>query len=442
MNDSGSGPGAAERTREALFETERTVSLPEAARRVTAALAHLGLEPELIDVGRESDPTAWSCRMLTRDGAVPPMARGMGKGRREEARTGALFEALEHYLTGPAFFDPTAVELVDSTRIAAGPLREEACAVLLARMSARRLACHRYLPVAGEGRGVPVPLFLSAPWYVETHAGRLRERVADTCDYGPLMRYSCNSGSAIGVTAAEALLHALNETIERDAFSLLLAQAFLGAGGFRPTVIDPATLPDELARAYAAAERLTGSTVYLLDIVSDLGVPTALAYTAPTPGRPHRRGAGTSLSPARAAWRALTELLQTTLGETLTEPGTSSPRDELAGLAAHPALHACGRFDLTEPLRDARTVPFIPAAGVPEHPRAQLRRLIAVLAAHGYMAYRRTVATLPGEITAVHTVVPGLERFMLITDGNLVLPGPRGRAAARGRGDRAAVSPA
>jgi ribosomal protein S12 methylthiotransferase accessory factor len=31
----------------------------------------------------------------------------------------------------------------------------------------------------------------------------------------------------------------------------------------------------------------------------------------------------------------------------------------------------------------------------------------------------------------VHVIVPGLERFMLIADGNLVVPGPRGQAVAR-----------
>ncbi|WP_271220427.1 YcaO-like family protein [Streptosporangium carneum] len=414
------------------------MSLAEAATRVTAALAELGLEPKLADLGRGEDPTAWSCQMLAQDGATPPMARGMGKGRREEARVGALFEALEHYLTGPALFDPAAVELVEAGRIATGPLKDEACALTLARTSAQRLACHRYRP-AGGGAKTPVPLALSAPWYVETHAGRLRERVADTYDYGELMRYSCNSGSAVGVTAAEALLHALNEIVERDAFSLLLVRAFLGVDDFRPTVIDPGTLPGDLAHAHSAAERLTGSPVHLLDITSDLEVPTALAYVAPTPGKPHRRGAGASLSLTRAVWRALTELLQSVLGEGLLS-SDAPVHGGLAGLAGHPALYACGRFDLTARLRDTVTIPFEQPARPPVHPRVQLRELITLLAAHGHTPYWRVAAALPGEIVALHAVVPGLERFMLVTDGNLVLPGSRGRAAARRHGP-GAVSP-
>lgn len=397
-----------------------------------AALGELGLEPVLTDLGRGHDPTAWACRLLTRDGDMPAAALGMGKGQREEARVGALFEALEHYLTGPALFDPTAVELVEAAEIAAGPLRHEACMTPLARTPSERVACRRYRSLEG-GRGTPVPLFLSAPWYVETHAAPLRERAGDVCDYAHLMRYSCNSGSAVGVTEDEALLHALNETIERDALSLLLVRAFLGTADFCPTVIDSATLPVELERVHAATEQLIGSRVYLLDIASDVGVPTMLAYSAPAFRGPHRRGVGTSLSPAYAAWRALTELLQSTLGETLPW-SDASRRGEPAGLAGYPELYACGRFDLTGHLRGARTVPFPSARGAPGHPRRQLRELCALLAARGYTPYRRTVAAVAGEITAVHVVVPGLERFMLITDGNLVLPGLRGWAAAGDRG--------
>ncbi|MEQ4722193.1 YcaO-like family protein [Nonomuraea sp. B19D2] len=402
--------------------------LREAGRRAAAALAELGLRAELVDAGRGRDPTAWWCELHGDAGDSSPVACGMGKGRPEEARVGALFEAVEHYLTGPATFAPAAVEPAAPARIAAGPLRADACALLLARMPGRRMACLRYRALGGR-REALVPLFLSAPWYVETDAVRLRELAADDCDYAHLMRYSCNSGSATGVTATEALLHALNEAIERDCLSLLLARAFLGGDGFRPRLIDPETLPYGLARARATAEELTGSPVHLLDITSDIGVPTMLAYTSPTPRHPHRRGAGTSLDPAYAAWRALAELVQTTLGERL--PGAPAGRD-LAGLAAYPALHACGRFDLTGLLHQAHVVPFPRAAGPAAPPSGQLRKVAAMLAARGHAAYHRRVRTLPGGVTAVHVIVPGLERFMLVTDGNLVLPGRRGQAAAAG----------
>ncbi|GAA4990131.1 ribosomal protein S12 methylthiotransferase accessory factor [Nonomuraea thailandensis] len=400
--------------------------LTEAGRRSTAALAALGLRAELVDVGGGRDPAAWWCGLSRAD--LAPVACGMGKGGREEARLGALFEAIEHHLTGPAGFDPAAVEPAAPAAIAAGPLRADACAPLLAPMPGRRMACRRYRALAG-GDDVLVPLFLSSPWYLEAGAAPLRERARDDSDYAHLMRYSCNSGSAVGVTAAEALLHALNEAIERDALSLLLVRAFLCGRRFRPRLIDPGTLPPDAARAYSVAAELTGSPVHLLDITSDLGVATMLAYTPPTSLRPHRRGTGTSLSPAHAAWRALTELVQTTLGEEL----GGGARGDPAALAAHPVLAACGRFELTGVLRRARVMPLPAAEPDVGTPLAQLRTVSSALVARGLRAYARTVRALPGGVVAVHVMVPGLERFMLVTDGNLVVPGPRGRAAAKER---------
>jgi ribosomal protein S12 methylthiotransferase accessory factor len=403
--------------------------MPPAAAmtRGVAALAALGLAAEFTDLASGTEPTAWTCLLRAADGTVAPMGQGTGKGRRADAQVGALFEALEHYLGGPACFDPTTLESVTTEQVLAGPLEAEASAVLLTELSDRHLACHRYQPLLGGGEDLLVPLYLSMPWYVERDANGLRVDVGDDCDYRDLMRYSCNSGAAIGVTAAEALLHALNEVIERDAFSLLLARTFLGDPKSRLNAIDPATLPRHVKEAHAAAERLVDASVHVLDITSDLAVPTMLAYVPPEGARPHRRGVGTSLYPAYAVWRAITEFVQLALASARPASIGGWPcHPDLGGLAAaHPDLHACGRFDLTEHLRTTGISPFTPAARTPRTPAHQLRELVALLATHGHRPYYRTVATLPGDITAVHVIVPGLERFMLVTDGNVVIPGRR-----------------
>jgi ribosomal protein S12 methylthiotransferase accessory factor len=104
----------------------------------------------------------------------------------------------------------------------------------------------------------------------------------------------------------------------------------------------------------------------------------------------------------------------------------ASSRRHLDALRAHPALHACGRFDLTNHLANARTVVW-PSQNdsAPTDLDEQLRVLTARLIAAGHTPHYRSVATLPGGITTVHTYAPGMERFMLITDGMLVLPGSR-----------------
>jgi ribosomal protein S12 methylthiotransferase accessory factor len=414
---------------ETRASVERTVSLAEASRRVTAALRKLGLHPELTDVGAGGNPTAIRCALLDGSGTMPFGAKGAGKGSQDEARVGAMFEALEHHLTGPSSFTPEHVRLLPAGDVAAG-LRAEVSAKLLVEAPAEPLACWRYTRLHGDGE-LDVPVYLSSPWYVEDSGRPLREQVGDRFDYRAVGRYSTNSGSAIGVTEAEAVVHATNEIIERDAVSLLLVRCFF-AEGHRPRLVDRASLPADLADLLAAVEERLGTTVYLLDITSDLDVPTMFAYVPPTSDRPHLRGVGTSLDSRYATQRALTELLQFMLLQEHVLPG-GDPVAHLSVLRKYPALYRCGHADLTAHLARARVVPFSDRA-YPAGVDAHLDELVDILAAHGFTPYLRRVRSLPGGIAAVHVIVPGMEHFGLVSQGLPILPG---RRAMRARQDLA-----
>ncbi|MEU6965968.1 YcaO-like family protein [Streptomyces chrestomyceticus] len=282
--------------------TERSVPLAEAARRVTATLVALGLEAHLTELGNGTEPTAWRCELRTPGGDVAPEAQGAGKGTREEARVGALFEALEHHLTGPAHFEPAAVEHVPAAAVAQH-LAGDVIAPLLQEAMSAPLACHRYRrlhtsgPAPHRPRGadhLTVPVFLPCPWYIDEPAWR--HRAGDGFDYAPVGRYCCNSGSAIGVSAAEAAVHALNEAIERDAFSLLLARTFLG--GRRLRVIDPATLPGDLAHALEVAGQHAGQPVHLLDVTGWMPQEIATGPALMTARSVRRRQPGAVRAPA------------------------------------------------------------------------------------------------------------------------------------------------
>ncbi|MWK37399.1 hypothetical protein GEV43_27265 [Actinomadura sp. J1-007] len=372
---------------------------------------------------------------------------------------GALFEALEHHFSGPACFDPARVTMRSGEDLAAGPLAAEACAPALA--AAGTVACHDYTPIhavlppgSGPGSGAPVhgpngspsedgaqetagslavPLVLAGTWYFDRP--ELRQMAGDGTDYRALARYSWNSGSAIGVNRAEALVHALNETIERDAVSLLLARLFVHRDTRWLRVIDPETLPAQLAAAHHALRALSGSPVHLVEVTTDIGVPAFIAYTHNAACTEGRIGAGASLSPAYAAWRALAELAQRQLGERAFPGPRVTP--SMQGLERYPALRAAARLDLRDHLTRAPRVPFRdedpgdrPSRTLPE----QLRELTGLLTAAGHRPYHRVSAILPGGITVVHAFVPGLERFWLVTDGMLVIPGPRAKTLASASG--------
>lgn len=402
---------------------ERGSSLAAAWEKGTAAVAELGLTAEVIPLV-EGSPGSWMCR-LREDGAAVPGGTGSGKGDREAARVGSVFEALEHYLSGLAGLPLDETFLRDSNEIARGPLAGDAAVALLADKPGEPIACLRYEALDG-GPGTDVPLFLSIPDYLAGDATAVRAALGDHHDYTMVGRYSANNGWAAGADPVEALVHALNETVERDALSLLLIEQFLADAPLR--VVDRETLPPDLAALLAQAERHTGTEVHLLDMTTDLGVPAYYAYLPAEPGQPARiRGCGASLSRGYAITRSLTELVQihSILGSS---GGAAGPIEERTDWTApYPALHACYLADFTPGLRDAELVRYEDSA-VPGSPQGHLDLLLDILLRHGFKPYSRYHYTT-GNLAVVNVFVPGLERFMLITDGQLIVPGERGLAA-------------
>ncbi|MFF1903023.1 YcaO-like family protein [Kitasatospora sp. NPDC058218] len=407
---------------------ERSLALSEAFTRAEAAIAALGLESDLAPV-LDGSPGTWRC-VLGRGGAPIRTGLGLGKGSRDEARTGALFEALEHYLSGVDGLVGSQIRVTAAHGVAAGPLAPDVAAALLAQAPDRPLGCLPYRSLDG-GPDVDVPLFLAMPEYLRPAGESLRREVGDAYDYRSVGRYSVNNGWAAGADPVEAAVHAINELIERDALSLLLIGQFLRERPRPLVVVDPATLPADLAALLDFAADRTGRPVHLIDMTTDLGVPAYAAYQSAPPGRPARVcGWGASLSRRYAISRAVSELVQL--------HSTIGLRDQYAHLlpeqrddtAPYPKLHACYLSDFEAALAVAEVRPFEPTAA-PDTPGGHLDRLLGLLRAHGFATYQRDRHVTP-DVAVVNVLVPGLERFMLVTDGQVVVPGGRGLAAARG----------
>ncbi|WP_406110297.1 YcaO-like family protein [Kitasatospora purpeofusca] len=407
---------------------ERGLAPRQAFARAAAAIAALGLEADLAPI-LDGSPGTWRC-VLRRDGVPLHTGLGLGKGGRAEARAGALFEALEHHLSGVEGLDPDGIRLASAHRLAAGPLGRDVAVALLAQAPDRPLGCLPYRSLPG-GPDVDVPLFLSVPEYLRPAGESLRRRVGDAYDYRSVGRYSVNNGWAAGADPVEAAVHAINELIERDALSVLLINTFLRERPRRPAVVDPATLPPALAALLEFAVARTGRPVHLIDMTTDLGVPAYAAHQSAPPGRPARIcGWGASLSREYAISRAVSELVQLHSTMDLREQYAHLLPEQRDDTGPYPALHACYLSDFTAALATAEVRPFEPTE-VPDTPRGHLDRLLGLLAERGFAVYRRDHHVTP-QMAVVNVLVPGLERFMLVTDGQVVVPGERGLAAARG----------
>ncbi|WP_407547638.1 YcaO-like family protein [Streptomyces sp. Pv4-95] len=404
-----------------------TVS-PGAARALELAAHDLGLRPVWQKQAEAPGIVSiWRCELSERGDTSPHPTAGIGKAQHSsEARLRALSEALERFLTGPVSLENTQIHFAPARELATGILADEASAPLLETLAHSELACSPYQSLHPGRDEVNIPLYLGAPWYAAPNGEAHRDRVGDETDYRALSRYSVSSGYGLAPTDDLATVHALLETVERDACSLLTLRVL--ASGRPLSVVDPDLLPGHLALLRAHAEREAGVRIHLLDATSDLGIPTVLAYCPPRDGVAYLRGQAAAFTFHQAVAGAVTELLETAVARRHTPPEPIP----LSSLEPYPVLHRCARFDLTDALRTARRTPFLNSISPPP-PGEELSVLIARLEAHGFRAHRRSMMPPPRAgtpttgLSLVHTVVPGLERFFAILKGALIVPGPRGR---------------
>ena len=272
----------------------RTMPPEETLRRVLPLLERAGLgEPEDI-TGRDDVgiPVFSVDRQETALG-VPKYYNGKGVTR-EQALASAVMESLERY----------SAEQRDTDEVVYGTY-EQACDVMMT-IDPKDLilpipVLDRYMSETiawTEGwemfRGCPVWVPACAVYYPYYPDG----------DY-QLFRFHTN-GIASGNTMEEAILHALFEDIERDAWSIC---------EYRDTtrgdivVEDDGSLPAQLISKFADQ----GIEIHLKDLTSDIGIPTIGAAADDVRTKDPEMltiGVGTHLNPEIAAVRAITEVAQ------------------------------------------------------------------------------------------------------------------------------------
>ncbi|WP_265411760.1 YcaO-like family protein [Pseudomonas putida] len=230
---------------------------------------------------------------------------------------------------------------------------------------------------------------------------------------GFLAKYSTNSGTAIGCTESEALLHALNESIERHALSmyyLSLCKLTSPPQIYRPS---DSFLEDTFVHDRKLLRHASKLEIYLTHDFYD--VPFCIAITrSKKEGSLCSVGSGSSINPSTAMYRAVTELIQC---EQLS--GSKEKQDDLTtkkmlaqSARLSPLLHPCPRYD----------VPTYHPPRIELSVRGQIKRTLTNLRKQNKSVFYRTLYEHPNLATAVQVFIPGLERFHLIRSGMPVAP--------------------
>ncbi|AWM91523.1 hypothetical protein DJ564_12160 [Pseudomonas sp. 31-12] len=401
---------------------ERELTLAQAEKRIHAELENLGLRAEPRILGQKIVAVHVSASAGNQQG----IARGAGKGYLHHAQVGALYETLEHHLSD--HFSACDIHCIAPHYFSDSPLFfDDTVLSTLTDQPDALTACRTYTDIFKKTL-FSYPVALCTPDYSRQPLEQ------DSTNYGVLRRYASNSGTAIGASYDEAVLHAANECIERDAVSLFLLEHFYYEN--RPVLRRVGRVADheQLGQLWSDAEAEIGAEIILIDISTEFLPHTFLAFSTEPASHPRVFGSGSSISARHGAWRALTELVQ--LHHGASEPGLQHYLSNAQRhLSKFPRLLRCLQFDLYPLLTLCEQVTVDLPETINERPLAEQINLLAEdLHQHGRALGVTQLHQTSLGTTLVNVVIPGLERFFVVSSGNVVIPQARGRRLQRNQG--------
>jgi len=285
---------------------DRELSLEQAKKNAENVIDLLDLDYEVNFHGSKYGTT--SCHLISRKNRELKYG-SFGKGlTQQEALTGALFEALEHYfcMEFKKHLDASVMEIGDyyqSEALNDIPLS------LVSLQSDKKIAIIEYVSAHDLSKKLCIPLALSNPVFVVLNMQN-GQYEGENFSYDSFKIYSSTNGMSAGSTLNEAIIHSVCENIERRSFGEFLISV-LGAN--KPEMlklINKESLPDYLRCMLEEAERFTREDVVIIDITNKYSVPAYLAYIKSNNRYESQFGLGCSVYPELALKRAISEVLQ------------------------------------------------------------------------------------------------------------------------------------
>lgn len=402
-----------------MYVWERETTISNAYQKVILAIKQAGLICEKQSIG----DTILTTHVKLWNAEKEIVSAGTGKGMKGVSEVGALFEALEHYYTEQDALENCRIfssHKIPNIDIFNG----ERVIQLLKTEQEGNLLCRKYSPLDSTKLNTWYPLFITNPYYAEetTHS-------EDQFNYKKLKRYSSNSGIAIGSTFHEALIHATNEVIERDAWSLFLLHYYYHQTHSVLQVMNKQTLPDALKELIQYAEQEVGEHIILLNITTETNIPTILAIIPNHTNMPYV-GLGTSLYVEYAISRAVTELVQTFhMTQTFPEQAQEERKAILEALKNYPQHYRCAEF-CTQRLfsLEQKQISFDSVATFAHQSlQSYVQELACRLHHCGFEMYYSPLASLNTHIHMINVLIPNMERFFLNYEGYFALPSVRGQ---------------
>lgn len=395
---------------------ERQTSSEQAYTRINQIIQSHHLKSDVLSVGSNIK----TYQAFLTDKKNGKQFIGCGKGIGIQSEVSALFEAFEHYISYISFHnEDRATKLTVSENPHIASMIEQ-----------QLLPEHFTDSIGGMDTTLPwiklrslyddqfihYPLFLVEPNYVESNKFSY-----DNSSFLKLSYLSTGSGCASGSSFNEAIVHALNEAIERDATSLFLYNGFIRKNNIK--IVDKTTIPAYLRDYIEFIEKENDDELFIINITSPIGVPCFCAtfskYNAPI----IPKGFGASLSKNYALERAVLESLQPVhlRNDNLNRVENNS----VQRLKDYPLLQKAAIADIKEIIQNKNfcVTDFSEIQDLynEQDLTSQKDQILSLLQAKNLTAYYHTV--YEGEnYSLVKVIISDLSQLYILQLGKLILP--------------------
>ncbi|NBA97709.1 YcaO-like family protein [Pseudomonas sp. R5(2019)] len=382
--------------------TEREFQRHDSLKKIIYCIESLGLRYAI----HQQDPLGLVASATLVDINDNIVSSGAGKG--EDCEVGALAESLEHYImlnsTDEQIDLATCNDILMQGHIVADEIIGNLPATEL------RIPCIK-LEGLHSNTSVYVPAAI-----VSTNEDSL-QKTLDCPFTGFLARYSTNSGTAFGCSFNEAILHGLNEVIERHMLSVLYMQL---CNQHVPVLIhkpSPSLMKAVLREIPTAAPHVKSMRVLLSKTTAGVFFSVATPIKSNSKFILHPIGSGCSVSAVIAVKRSITELLQAMALYDESEAESDGLAYDL--LDANPTFRSLISLNAirTDSLPCLRLSPDI-ALCVEE----QIKLITTRLKHTGYRQFYRVLKQFSNGCFVTQVYIPGMERFNIIRAGSPVAP--------------------
>ncbi len=266
----------------------------------------------------------------------------------------------------------------------------------------------KFVNFTNEKDEINVPLFLINVYENEIILDKNKK-------YHMTSKYVSNNGVAIGATRNEAILHGLNEILERNSVSHHLIDVFLN--NYIYDVIDSNTLPQYLKDIYDEIEITVDEKVNILELNNEYGLNVYMVYTKNKSCDIPFKGFGASLSSEYALERALLECLQSF--HLYNNDCIQEDKLILNRFEKYPVYSKIIKLDYSNIAFNIKKFEIKNYNGL--NVKDMLNKITTSIRNNGLEIYFHEIIN-DNNVCCVHTIIPNLEKFHLVLLGNLVIP--------------------